>query len=61
MLLVVFLETLQAREDARVFFRLRLFGAEGVVAEGVEADCFRLVCGEGGGEGGSGWDEVSNR
>lgn len=54
MLFVVLFEALQAREHRRVFFRLVLFGAEGVVAEGVEADGFGLVGGEGFGEDGPG-------
>jgi hypothetical protein len=40
---VVFLEPLQPREHRGVFFWLAIFGAECVVAEGVEADRLRLV------------------
>jgi hypothetical protein len=40
---IVFFEALEAREHRGVFFRLGLFGAEGVVGEGIEADCFGLV------------------
>lgn len=50
--IVVLFETLEARQDRGVFFWLRLFGAEGVVGEGVETDCFRLVAVEGFGEDG---------
>lgn len=53
MLLVVFLQAVEARNHGGVFFGLVFFGAEGVVAEGVEADGFGLVCVEGGGEDGS--------
>lgn len=58
--LVVFFQTLEASEHGGVFFRLGLFGAEGVVGEGVEADCLGLVGVEGfredGGVGGlEGW------
>ena len=40
---VVFLQPLQPRKHRRIFFRLAIFGAECVVAEGVEADRLRLV------------------
>ena len=43
MLYVVLLQALQAREYRRVFLRLIFFGAEGIVAEGVEPDSFGLV------------------
>jgi hypothetical protein len=44
MLLVVFFQPLQSRKHRRIFFWLAIFGAECVVAEGVEADRLRLVC-----------------
>lgn len=47
---VVFFEALEAREHGGVFFGLRFFGAEGVVGEGVEADCLGLIAVEGVGE-----------
>jgi len=47
---VVFFETLEAREDGGVFFGLGFFCAEGVVGEGIEADCLGLVAVEGFGE-----------
>jgi hypothetical protein len=47
---VVFFEALEACEDGGVFFWLGFFGAEGVVGERVEADCFGLVSVEGVGE-----------
>ena len=53
MLFVVFLQSVETREDGRVFFGLVLFRAEGVVTEGVEADGFGLVGGEGSGEDGA--------
>jgi hypothetical protein len=40
---IVFFEALKACEDGGVFFRLGLLGAEGVVREGIEADCIGLV------------------
>lgn len=43
MLVVVLFEALQAREHRGVFLWLPIFGAEGVVAERVEADCLGLV------------------
>lgn len=46
MLVVVFLETLEAREHRGVFFGLVLFRAEGVVAEREEADAGGLIGGE---------------
>ena len=49
-LFIVLFEAFKAREDRGVFFWLGLFGAEGVVGEGVEADGFRLVAVEGFGE-----------
>ena len=48
--IVVLFETLEACKDGGVFFWLGFFGAEGVVGEGVEADCFGLVAVEGVGE-----------
>lgn len=50
MLIIVLFEAFEAREDGGVFFWLRLFGSEGVVGEGVEADGFGLVAVEGFGE-----------
>lgn len=50
MVLEVFFETAEAREDRGVFFWLGFFGAEGVVGEGVEPDGFGLVAIEGVGE-----------
>jgi len=47
---IVLFETFEARKHRRVFFRLRLFGAEGVVREGVETDGLRLIAVEGLGE-----------
>ena len=47
MLLVVFLQTFQTGKHRRVFFRLRLLGAESVVAEREQADRFWLIVGEG--------------
>lgn len=47
MLGVVLFETFEAREDGGVFFRLGFFRAEGVVGEGVEADCLGLIAIEG--------------
>lgn len=44
MLVVVLFQPLQTREHRGVFFRLVLFGAEGVIAEREEADGERLVC-----------------
>ena len=49
-LVIVFFEALEACEDGGVFFWLRFFGAEGVIGEGEEADCFGLVAVEGFGE-----------
>lgn len=46
----MFFEALEACENGGVFFRLGFFRAEGVVREGVEADCFGLVVVEGFGE-----------
>ena len=48
--IIVLFEALEAREDGGVFFWLGFFGAEGVVGEGVEPDCFGLVAVEGFGE-----------
>lgn len=50
---VVFFQTFEACEDGGVFFWLGLFGAEGVVGEGEEADGFGLIAIEGCGE--DGW------
>ena len=50
---VVFFEALEAGEDGRVFFRLVFLGPECVVAQGIKADCDRLIRGEGFGENGS--------
>lgn len=61
MLFVMFFETLQAREHGGVFFRLVLFGAEGVVAEWIEADCGVLVGREGFGEDGAVKGDVNGR
>ncbi len=47
MLDIVLFEALEACENGRVFFRLRFLGAECVVRERVEADCFWLVVVEG--------------
>ena len=47
MLFVVLLEPLQPCEYRRVFFRLRLFCAKGVIAERVEPDWSRLGGGKG--------------
>lgn len=44
MLIVVLFQSLQASEHRGVFFRLVLFGAEGVVAKREETDGGRLVC-----------------
>jgi len=52
MLYIMFFETLEARKDGGIFFWLGFFGAEGVVGEGVETDCFGLVVVEGFGEDG---------
>ena len=49
-LIIVLFEALEASENGGVFFWLGLFGAEGVVGEGVEADGFRLVAVKGFGE-----------
>ena len=46
MFVVVLFESFQAREHRGVFFGLRLFGAEGVVGERVQADRGGLVGGE---------------
>lgn len=43
MLLVVFLQALQARKDRGIFFWLVFFRAEGVVRERVEADGLGLI------------------
>jgi hypothetical protein len=40
---IVLFKALEACEDGGVFFRLGFLGTEGVVREGVEADCFGLV------------------
>jgi len=40
---IVLFEALQACEYGGVFFRLCFFGAESVVRERVQADCFGLV------------------
>lgn len=53
MFLVVFLKALQAREHRGVFFGLRIFGAEGVVAERVQAYRLGLVAVEVFGEDGA--------
>jgi hypothetical protein len=47
---IVLFETSEACEDGGVFFRLGFLGAESVVGEGVEANCFGLVGIEGVGE-----------
>lgn len=50
MLFVMLLQPLQARDHRGVFFGLVFLRAEGVVAEGVEADRFGLVGGKGFGQ-----------
>lgn len=40
--IVVFLQSLQARQHRRVFLRLVFLGAERVVGQRVQADCLRL-------------------
>lgn len=52
MLVVMFFQPLQSRQHRGVLFGLVLLGSEVVVAEGVEADRFWLVGGEGFGEDG---------
>lgn len=47
MLLIMFFESLQSRENRWVFFWLGLFSSKGVVAERIEADSSRLVRREG--------------
>lgn len=47
MLAIVLLKSSQAGYDRRIFFWLRLLGAKGVVAEGIEADGGWLVRVEG--------------
>lgn len=44
---IVFFQALQACKYRRVFLRLIFFGAKGVVAEGIEPDCFGLIGGKG--------------
>lgn len=58
MLLIVLFQPLQSREDGGIFFRLVLFGAEGVVAERKEANGLGLICREGLGEYGPEVDEL---
>ena len=53
MLLVVLFETLESRDHRGIFFWLVLLGAEGVVAEWIEADGLWLICGKGLGEDGT--------
>lgn len=53
MFLVMFFEALETRAHRWILFWLRLFGAEGVVGEGVETDGFGLVFGEGFGDDGA--------
>jgi len=40
---IVLFEALKACQDRGVFFRLSFLGAEGIVREGIEADCIGLV------------------
>ena len=44
MFFVVLFQSLETRVHRRIFFRLVLFGAKGVVAEREKADGWRLVC-----------------
>ena len=53
MLLVVLFQSLKPGQYRGVFFRLVFFGAKGVVAQRVEANCLRLVGAEGLGDDGA--------
>ena len=61
MLVVVFFQAPEPCKDRGVFFWLVFFGAEGVVAEGIEANGFGLVGVEGFWEYGTGRREFSAR
>lgn len=43
---IVLFEALQPCQHRRILFWLRLLGTKGVVRQGIQADGFRLLCGE---------------